>query len=153
MKILLPTMGYDFFRPEFVSLKLSPKSKDEKLYLIVGEINATSKLISNGMIVLKGSLMKDKETPALSPTYSRIRKDLIEKEFVKQTEKGLEFMEDYEFTSPSQAGAVILGYSVNGRTFWKDKKGVTLKELEEEKLVLQSKMVYMTIPPEKSTQW
>ena len=44
------------------------------------------------------------------------------------------FNENYEFSSPSTAGAVIVGYSINGRTAWKDKNGVTIKENEELKI-------------------
>lgn len=134
MKILLPSMGFDFFKPNSNSVKLTSKTKDDKLVLEVGNIKATSKLISNGLLVLKGSLIKANETAALSPTYSKIRKDLIAKGYIQKTKNGLELMQDYEFPSPSQAGAVILGYSVNGRVFWKDSKGKTLKEIEEEKI-------------------
>jgi hypothetical protein len=134
MKILLPTMGFDLFKPILKDQKQALTPKEEKLTLEVGEITAISKLISNGILVLKGSLMKPVETPALSPSYSKIRKDLIEKGYVENTSKGLEFQQDYEFSSPSQAGAVILGYSVNGRVFWKDNRGKTLKEIEEDKI-------------------
>lgn len=134
MKILLPSMGFDFFKSKNESLKSNSKYKDEKLILEVGNIKASSKLTSNGILVLKGSLVKENETPALSPTYSKIRKDLIRKEYIKNTKNGLEFIQDYEFTSPSQAGAVILGYSVNGRIFWKNTKGLTIKEIEEERI-------------------
>ncbi len=134
MKILLPSMGFDFFKPQSTSVKLTSKNKDDKLVLEVANIKASSKLISNGLLVLKGSLMKENETDALSPTYSKIRKDLVEKGYIQKTKNGLEFMQDYEFSSPSQAGAVILGYSVNGRVFWKDSKGKTLKDIEEDKL-------------------
>lgn len=134
MKILLPSMGFDFFKPNSSSVKLNSKTKDDKLILEVGEIKAFARLTSNGLLVLRGSTMKGNETQALSPTYSKIRKDLIEKGYVEKKENGLEFIQDYEFSSPSQAGAVILGYSVNGRVFWKDNKGKTLKEIEEDKL-------------------
>lgn len=134
MKILLPSMGYDFFKPQLTNIKQNLKNKDENLYLEASTITASSRLTANGIVILKGSLMKDSETDSLSPNYSRIRKDLIEKEIVKNTDKGLEFQREYEFTSPSQAGAVILGYSVNGRTFWKNKNGKTLKQIEEEKI-------------------
>lgn len=134
MKILLPSMGFDFFKPDGNSVKLASNNKDNKLVLEVGNIKASSKLISNGLLVLKGSFIKENETDALSPTYSKIRKDLVEKGYIQKTKNGLEFMQDYEFSSPSQAGAVILGYSVNGRVFWKDSKGKTLKDIEEDKL-------------------
>jgi len=134
MKILMPTMGFDLFKPLLKDQKQALTQIEEKLILEVGEIKATSKLISNGMLVLKGSLMKSVETFALSPSYSKIRKDLIEKNYVANTSNGLEFIQDYEFSSPSQAGAVILGYSVNGRVFWKNNRGKTLKEIEEDKI-------------------
>lgn len=134
MKILLPTMGFDLFKPVLKEEKQSFMPKDENLILEVGDIKAQAKLIPNGMLVLQGSAMKAIATPALAPTYLKIRNDLIEKGYVKQTDKGMFFLQDYEFTSPSQAGAVVLGYSVNGRIFWKNSIGKTLKDLEEEKI-------------------
>ena len=134
MKILLPTMGYDLFKPTIKEQKQSLTTKDEKLILEVGEIKAQAKLITNGLLVLKGSLMKPIPTPALAPTYLKIRLDLVHKGYVQQSVKGFEFLQDYEFSSPSQAGAVILGYSVNGRVAWKNSNGKTLKEIEDEKI-------------------
>jgi hypothetical protein len=135
MKILLPTLGFDFFKPSLNDQKQSITEKDEKLYLEVGEIKSVGKLTENGMLVLKDSLMKSTPTPALAPTYLKIRQDLVEKGYVQKTDKGMQFMQDYEFSSPSQAGAVILGYSVNGRVAWKNGKGKSLKEMEDEKVI------------------
>lgn len=73
--------------------------------------------------------MKPVATPALAASYLKVCNELIEKGYVMQHPGGLEFLQDYEFTSPSQAGSVILGYSVNGRTFWKNSRGKTLKEI------------------------
>jgi len=42
------------------------------------------------------------------------------------------FTQDYAFSSPSTAAAVVLGRSANGRIEWKDAKGRTLKELQEQ---------------------
>jgi hypothetical protein len=42
----------------------------------------------------------------------------------------LRFTRDTEFSSPSMAGAVICGGHVNGLTFWRDKDGRNLKEIE-----------------------
>ncbi len=44
---------------------------------------------------------------------------------------GLRFTQDFVFTSPSTAAAVVLGRSANGRIEWKDAQGRTLKELQE----------------------
>jgi hypothetical protein len=43
---------------------------------------------------------------------------------------GYRFSQDYVFTSPSTAAAVVLGRSANGRIEWKDAQGRTLKELQ-----------------------
>jgi hypothetical protein len=48
--------------------------------------------------------------------------------------KGYRFMQDYVFSSPSTAAAVVLGRSANGRIEWKDEQGRTLKALQEKEL-------------------
>jgi hypothetical protein len=40
------------------------------------------------------------------------------------------FTQDYAFSSPSTAAAVVLGRSANGRIEWKDARGRTLKDLQ-----------------------
>jgi Domain of unknown function (DUF4357) len=42
-----------------------------------------------------------------------------------------EFSQDYSFSSPSTAAAVVLGRSANGRVEWKAVDGRTLKEIQE----------------------
>ncbi|MDY3005953.1 DUF4357 domain-containing protein [Anaerococcus porci] len=41
---------------------------------------------------------------------------------------------DYLFNSPSYASAFLLGMNTNGKTDWKIKEGITLKELEESEI-------------------
>lgn len=43
----------------------------------------------------------------------------------------LQLTQDYSFSSPSTAAAVVLGRSANGRVEWKAEDGRTLKELQE----------------------
>lgn len=45
--------------------------------------------------------------------------------------EGYRFTQDYVFSSPSTAAAVVLGRSANGRIEWKDEQGRTLKALQE----------------------
>ncbi len=40
--------------------------------------------------------------------------------------------QDYVFSAPSLAAAVLLGRTANGRVEWKTSSGKTLKELEDE---------------------
>ena len=42
----------------------------------------------------------------------------------------LEFSEDYVFSSPSTAAAIVMGRNANGLSEWKLKNGITLKEFE-----------------------
>ncbi|HEX9781816.1 MAG TPA: DUF4357 domain-containing protein, partial [Opitutaceae bacterium] len=42
-----------------------------------------------------------------------------------------QFTQDYTFSSPSLASAVVLGRASNGRTDWKDESDRTLKEIQE----------------------
>jgi hypothetical protein len=46
--------------------------------------------------------------------------------------QGYRFTQDYVFSSPSTAAAVVLGRSANGRIEWKDAQGRTLKALQEQ---------------------
>lgn len=135
MKIILPTVGYNVLHEKSSTIKKIDRV-DNEFYLNVADIKAVARLTSNGIEVKSGSGISIKETPALSGSYKNLRKTLLDKGIIIEKEGKLFFAEDYEFTSPSSAGATILGYSVNGRTFWKTKQGKTLKEVEDE--ILQS---------------
>ncbi len=39
-------------------------------------------------------------------------------------------IEDYEFSSPSCAGSLVKGGAANGLVAWKNKDGISLKDLE-----------------------
>ena len=68
-----------------------------------GFYDMRQELIANGVLVLAGS--------DGNPNYR--------------------FAQDYVFSAPSSAAAVVLGRSANGRIEWKDAQGHTLKELQE----------------------
>lgn len=59
-----------------------------------------------------------------------LRQDLINNEVLQRVGESYVFQQDYSFSSPSTAAAIILGRSANGRTEWKDETGRTLKELQ-----------------------
>jgi len=134
MKIILPTLGYPVLQIDDKIRIKEVSIKPELLNLGTGEFKATAKLTSNGIEVQKGSELNKKETPSLSGSYSNLRKTLIEKKIVLDINGKYFFEENFEFPSPSTAAAIILGYSINGRTAWKNKEGKNLKEIEEEKI-------------------
>ncbi|MDR2271298.1 MAG: GIY-YIG nuclease family protein [Sphingobacterium sp.] len=133
MQIVLPTLGYSVLTHDD---RLDKKSHLPSIEYSLSMSGVTAKAIltSNGIEVLKGSEMSKKQFKALSGTYGNLRSTLIEKGIVILKDGKNIFNENYEFSSPSTAGAVIVGYSVNGRTAWKDKNGVTIKENEELKI-------------------
>ena len=51
---------------------------------------------------------------------------------IEERDGHLLFLADHEFSSPSAAAAVIQGGQANGLTSWKDVKGVSIKEKEEQ---------------------
>ena len=60
----------------------------------------------------------------------RIRQQLITDGVLIDKGEYFEFTEDYIFSSPSTAAAMVLGRNSNGLTEWKQKSGNTLKDFE-----------------------
>lgn len=132
MRIVLPTLGYSLLHIENTLSIGKGAPKSDLFSLDVGGHKAKARLVPSGIEVQKGSEMKIEETPSLSGSYSNLRKTLLQNEIIKALNGKYIFVENYEFTSPSTAAAVILGYSVNGRVAWKNDQGKSLKDLEEE---------------------
>ena len=65
-----------------------------------------------------------------SSNLSAMRNDLIKESVVELKSERYVFIEDYAFSSPSTAAGVIKGGSANGRDDWKDKHGVSLKQIQ-----------------------
>ena len=148
VKILLSVLGHRILDPitqhtleqaskvsDATSIQLSSSQPlaSETLYLQVKNIDARAVQTEEGIVVLGGSTVASKTGASLSKGYAAIRKQLVTMGLIGQVEgsKLLEFTEDYLFTSPSQAAAVIVGYPMNGREAWKTIHGKTLKEIEE----------------------
>ena len=66
----------------------------------------------------------------MTQNFLKIRQQLIDKQVMKEKGDYFEFPEDYIFTSPSTAAAMILGRNANGLTEWRLPSGMTLKEFE-----------------------
>jgi hypothetical protein len=60
-----------------------------------------------------------------------LREDLIKNGVLVSSGDQFVFSQDYAFSSPSTAAAVVLGRSANGRIEWKDTDCRTLKALQE----------------------
>lgn len=95
---------------------------------------ATGYEASQGFVVKAGSQAVAEAVPSMAQHVRGmydVRQELIANG-VMALDGGLyRFTQDYSFSSPSTAAAVVLGRSANGRIEWKDTQGRTLKELQQ----------------------
>lgn len=134
MQIILPTLGYPLLHHSISKGHGNNSIRDQNYFLNISKIKAEASLTSNGIQVLVGSKMSLNIQPSLSPSYTALRNSLIEKGILSQQAGEYVFIQAYEFKSPSTAASALLGYSINGRTAWKNKQGKSLKEVEEENI-------------------
>lgn len=78
--------------------------------------------------MLKDSKIADNVATSLSKSVINKRQLLFDKDIV---DENFTFTQDWAFTSPSLAAAIVVGYSINGRNAWKNRPGISLKEIEE----------------------
>jgi len=116
---------------ETVEQKKSDYNLDEiELNLKIKNISANAVLTDEGIVVLAGSEVSEKQSKNFG--YKTLREELIQDGTIQKSYIGkLVFSKKHLFASPSAAAAVIVGYSINGRRTWKDKKGRTLTEIEK----------------------
>ena len=94
---------------------------------------ATGYESSQGFVVKAGSHAVPDAVPSMQQHVRcmfDLRQELIGNGVLAAETGGYRFSQDYVFTSPSTAAAVVLGRSTNGRIEWKDAQGRTLKELQ-----------------------
>ena len=121
LQLLVGTMGYKFFQ----KLTKSKVTKKEKYKISAArDANATSVLTSEGIVVLKNSLIATSEVPSIPQAISKKRQELIESGAIQD----FKFVKDYLFSSPSAAAAVVMGRSANGLIEWKKDDGTSIKD-------------------------
>lgn len=134
ISILLTTLGYPILEP----LKEVPLPGTSNgagtLVFKEGGTDARARPTTEGLLVLAGSVGRVTARPSLSASLLRRRENLIEQGIVEVRGNDFVFLKDQLFNSPSTAGAVILGGSINGRTTWKSATGQTIQQLEDQAL-------------------
>jgi hypothetical protein len=124
--LCFPVLGVNIFeRPMLVS-------KIRQLLILAKKgIRAEGYESDDGFIVKKGSTAVVDTVRSAHAFSVSLRQELQKNGILKKrTPQSLEFTEDYEFSSPSTAAAVLVGASANGRDFWKTREGVSLKQLQ-----------------------
>lgn len=128
---MLPVLGVHAFE----QAPSAPAAKASPVLTCKGKgVQATGYEASQGFVVRAGSQAVADTVPSMA-LHVRGMYDLRQ-ELIGNGVLGLQgglyqFTQDYSFSSPSTAAAVVLGRSANGRIEWKAADGRTLKELQE----------------------
>lgn len=104
----------------------------QRLYLNIGGLNAEAYIDGEGIVVLKGSEAALHTHTGLSAGYANLRQQLIGNGVLVPEGERYVFQSNYLFYTPSPAASVIAGYNLNGRQYWKNKSGQSLRVMEEE---------------------
>ena len=126
-EVVMGILGHKVFVPLDEITEGTPRESAARLHLKERGADATGFLTSEGIIVCKGSRLKDVPVPSCPDFVKKLRKQnsaYIDSDFV--------LTKDIAFDSPSAAAGFCVFGSANGRIAWKNESGKTLKELDAE---------------------
>lgn len=127
MLLCLPVVGLSLFE--------QPRAADtggQELFLSAKNVEAMGLDSAEGFVVRKGATAAKEEAPSMHAYGRDLRRTLAVKGVLSDKGNLFELAQDYTFSSPSTAAAVLLGREANGRTVWKDADGRSLKEIQED---------------------
>jgi hypothetical protein len=127
MRLVFPILGIMAFE------KPQTQSADQStLYLEQRGAHGRGHEASQGFIVHAGSTARTDTVDSIPTHVVDLRKELVQQGVLKPSSDHYQVTQDFTFSSPSAAAAVLVGGSCNGRTAWKDENGTTLKSLQEQ---------------------
>ena len=140
-KMVLGVLGYKIFVPivdKDTKEKYENSNNDKGSILYLSrksgksnrQIEAKCKRTDEGFVVLKDSMIEIIDSIAIPKSIKKLREECIDKNEIVDGKLN----KNYLFNSPSYAAAFVLGTNANGRTSWKNEKGITLKDLEENEM-------------------
>jgi len=128
---MLPVLGVHAFE----QAPKAPAAKASPVLTCKGKgVQATGYEASQGFVVRAGSQAVADTVPSMAQHVRGmydLRQELIGNGVLTMQGALYQFTQDYSFSSPSTAAAVVLGRSANGRVEWKAADGRTLKEIQE----------------------
>ena len=130
IKLLVNALGYKIFE-ELRKDQTVEEQINNTFYIDAARgANAKGQMTNEGFVVLKDSEIATSPTSAFPQNLIKLRQSLIDDEVIVQVNNKLVFREDFLFSSPSAAAAVVMGRSANGLTEWKLSDGRILKAVE-----------------------
>lgn len=129
IRLLLAAVGYPILQ------KIESKSDtdtDNPLFYCQGkdsQAKGIARMTNEGFILYKGSTISVSQSKSVSKRNEKIIAKLLAEKIIKGTDNGYILEQDYNFSSPSAAADLIVGYSVNGWNIWKTEDGNTLDQV------------------------
>lgn len=128
IKMLVNTLGHKVFDEKRA---FKPKQKLESFFIKAARgADGQGEPTSDGFVVFKNSKAAATIVNSMTINFIRYRQKLIDEGVLVDKGAYFEFTDDYIFSSPSTAAAMVMGRNANGLTEWKNKDGKTLKEFE-----------------------
>ena len=128
IKMLVNTLGHKVFDEK---RDFRPKQKQELFFIKAARgAEGQGEPTSDGFVVYKSSKAAATFVNSITPNFVALRQKLMDEGVLVDRGEHFEFSDDYIFSSPSTAAAIVMGRNANGLTEWKTKNGKTLKESE-----------------------
>ena len=123
IKILINTLGHKVFE-EIREIK-STQQQDQETFIIKAArgANAKGEPTTDGFLVHKGSKIATSTVPSMTSNFIKLRDELFSKGDIVDKNGVLEFSEDYLFSSPSTAAAIVMGRKCK----WSDRMEIEIR--------------------------
>ena len=131
-QLCMRPLGIDFFTIPLDNVSSGTSTTNENvLFLDSKGLQARGVESAEGFTVKSGSLCSKTETVGLDAIDRARRADLLRLGVITDSGDSYIFTKDYNFSSPTLAARAILGAPAPGPLRWKNKDGVTLREIRE----------------------
>lgn len=107
-----------------------PPASSPVFHLRVANVHARAIRTDEGIVALEGSDATAATYKSMSNSMVALRQAMLESGVLVPSGTKLRLTRDYLFKSPSQAGGVLAGYSINGRECWRQDDGTTYAQYE-----------------------
>lgn len=107
----------------------SPWASGVPMQLQIGDTRALALALSEGLLVLAGSVISSSSAASLDPSAETQRQSLITDGSIESDGESLKLTRHTLFSKPSRAASVLTGTNISGTTAWKDVLGRTWRQL------------------------